>query len=176
VTPVAEDEVCVVCMSRNPKLRLDDALLHFPGLRERLGAAPPASREMGALSVSRKLRSVYRNGVALLGDASGSVDAITGEGLCLSFKQALSLAEALKSGRLQDYQAEHNALSRNPQRMATLMLTLDLNARFQRRALASLALHPKIFRSLLAVHVGSQSLSDLFSWQLVRFCRTFLEA
>jgi 2-polyprenyl-6-methoxyphenol hydroxylase-like FAD-dependent oxidoreductase len=176
VTPVAADETCVVSMTRTPRLRLDDALVHFPRLQERLTNAKSTSREMGTLTVTRRLRRVATHEFALVGDASGSVDAITGEGLCLSFKQSLSLAEALKSGRIESYQRWHRSLSRRTQLMASLMLTLDRNAAFQRRALAGLAIHPRIFASLLAVHVGSQNFSNLFSWQLLNFCRTFLEA
>ncbi len=176
VTPVAADEVCVASMSRDAKVRLDDALAHFPEVRERLAGAVPTSREMGALSVSRKLRRVCRDDIALIGDASGSVDAITGEGLCLSFKQALSLAEALRSGNLYDYQSEHNVLSRRPHFMGALMLTLDKHASFQRKALSGLASCPNVFSSLLAAHVGEGSFADLFSWHLLDFCRAFLEA
>jgi flavin-dependent dehydrogenase len=176
VTPIDHDEICVVSMARSPKLRLSDALVHFPALQEQLKGAGPTSREMGALSISRKLRRVCLNDLALVGDASGSVDAITGEGLCLSFKQALSLAQALASGNLNDYRSEHAALRRRPQAMAALMLTLDKSPTFQRKALAALALCPKVFASLLAVHVGTGSFSDLFSQQLLRLCLAFLEA
>ncbi|HWF46029.1 MAG TPA: FAD-dependent monooxygenase, partial [Bryobacteraceae bacterium] len=163
ITPVAPDEICVVSMAWSPKVRLDDALAHFPVLRERLADSEPISRERGALTTSRGLRRVCKDGVALIGDASGSVDAITGEGLCLSFNQALSLAAALRSGNLRDYETEHRLLSRRPQTMAALMLTLDRSRSLQKRALASLAVHPKLFASLLAVHVGGRSFADLFS-------------
>lgn len=176
VTPVAHDEVCVVGMSRSPRLRLDAALDGFPQLRERLGSASPASSDRGAPSVSRTLRRVCREGAALVGDASGSVDAITGEGLSLSFKEALSLAEALRAGELERYQSEHVALSRRPRVMSALMLTLDSGASFQRRAMAGLASHPKLFETLLGVHVGGRSFSDLFGWRLLHFCRGFLFA
>ena len=176
ITPVANDEVCVVAMSRDSKLRLDEALLHFSHLQARLAPAQQVSRERGALSVSRKLRSVCNNRVALVGDASGSVDAITGEGLCLSFKQALSLAHALRSGDLNLYQQQHVAQSRRTHLMGKLMLTLDAGPGFQRRAIATLASHPAVFKSLLSVHVGVRPFSDLLSWQLVHFCRTFLIA
>jgi menaquinone-9 beta-reductase len=176
ITPIAADEICVVSISRSPKVRLDDALAHFPALGKRLAAVEPASREMGALSTSRKLRTVCENDIALIGDASGSVDAITGEGLCLSFKQALSLAAAVRSGDLRVYQAQHRLSRRRPELMSRLMLTLDKHSGFQRRALAALACCPAIFDSLLAVHVGAGSFVDLISWRLVGFVRAFLEA
>ena len=176
ITPVAPGEICVVSMARSPKVRLDDALAHFPALRERLAGVGHSSREKGALTISRTLRRVSQDRIALIGDASGSVDAITGEGLCLSFRQAVPLAAAIELGDLEAYETSHRRFSRRPQRMASLMLTLDRSRSFQKRALASLAAHPAIFASLLGVHVGGQSFCDLISWQLLSFCRTFLEA
>jgi menaquinone-9 beta-reductase len=173
ITPVGREEVCVVAMSQT-KMRLDDVLAQFPQLQDRLAAAERSSRDMGALSVSRSLRRVCNQRVALVGDASGSVDSITGEGLCLAFQQALILPEALACGDLERYESEHRRLTRLPGRMASLMLTLDKHMGFQRRALAGLARHPNLFASLLSVHVRERPFADLFSWQLVRFCLDFL--
>lgn len=176
ITPVAEDEVCVASLSRDPSWRLDSALTLFPGLRSRLGGAPIASSEMGALSVSRVLRRVYRGNLALLGDASGSVDAVTGEGMCLAFKQSLELAEAVQVGNLRRYQLRHRRLSRRPRAVGKLMLMLDRHPSLQKRALDSLARHPSVFASLLAVHAGGETFSGLLSWDLLQFCRAFLAA
>ena len=176
VTPVASDEVCVVVISRDSKLRLQEALSDFPEVSSRLMGVAPASTEMGALSVSRSLKSVRRKNVVLIGDASGSVDAITGEGICVSVKQAHALAVAVENGNLELYQQLHLKLMRRPQTMASLMLTLQRNAHLQRRALAGLAQRPDIFKSLLAVHVGASSFLDLCSWRLLDFGRAFLAA
>src|SRR5215831_9226312 len=81
ITPVAAKEVCVVLISRDPHLRLDDALPQFPELAARLESADSASVERGAVTATRSLNAVARGNVALVGDASGSVNAITGEGL-----------------------------------------------------------------------------------------------
>jgi flavin-dependent dehydrogenase len=97
VTPVDAHEVCVALVSRSQDLRLDEALNHyFPALRSRLPASAASTRERGAVTGNISLRSVARGNVALIGDASGSVDAIAGEGICLSFRQAEMLAQALK--------------------------------------------------------------------------------
>lgn len=160
VTPVGAEEVCVVLMSRNPHLRLDEALPNILEIANRLSSAQAVTSECGAVSASRRLQSVYAGNVALVGDASGSVDAITGEGLCLSFKQAALLAEALADGDLKPYQAAHRRLARRPALMADLMLSLDLSTRLRYRAIRALSTAPRIFAKMLAMHVGELSPLD----------------
>ena len=155
VTPVAPHEIGVALLSRNPQLRVVHALRYFPELQSRLARAEATSREMGNLSLSRKFRRVTRDRVALLGDASGSVDAITGEGISLSFQQALALAQALDSGHLETYQRAHSALNRRPRFMSSLLLKLDAYPRLQRYAFAGLASFPGIFSACLAAHVSA---------------------
>ncbi|HEY7336943.1 MAG TPA: NAD(P)/FAD-dependent oxidoreductase [Bryobacteraceae bacterium] len=160
VTPVAPHQVCVVAISRDSHLRLDRALPAFPDLSARLTGAAIISAERGAVSASRLLRKVFRRNVILLGDASGSVDAITGEGLRLSFEQAFALASALPSGDLNAYQAAHRRLARRPAFMANLMLSMDRSAWLRRRALRAMASEPRIFAKQLAMHVGAISIPD----------------
>lgn len=176
ITPTATDEVCVASVSRDPHLRLDAALRQFPDLLKRIGDAEQLTPDRGALSVSRTLRSVATNGLALLGDASGSVDAATGEGLGLGFRQAVAVAEAIGSGNLRDYATAHRLILQRPRLMSELLLLLDRHPNFQRRTLAGLARHPKFFSELLAVHVGERSFPHLLPWELVHLCGTFLAA
>jgi len=159
ITPISAREICLVVIGRNPRMRLDDALPQFPDVVRRLAgaanrAAPP---ERGGVSASRRLKSVYRGNVALVGDASGSVDAITGEGLCLLFQQAVALAEALEAGDLARYQAAHRRIGRRPEFMADLMLLLDSRRGLRRRAIHALARHPALFGRMLAMHIGEIS-------------------
>jgi flavin-dependent dehydrogenase len=156
-TAVSNEEVCVAVASQDPTLRLQESLPGFPALHARLHGAETSSAERGSVSSNRKLKRVWRENVALIGDASGTVDAITGEGLGLSFSQAVALAECLKSGNLAGYQAAHRRLSRRPLLMARLMLMLDGRPRFQQRTLQAFRQRPEVFRRLLALHVGSLS-------------------
>jgi flavin-dependent dehydrogenase len=153
ITPVAADEICAVLISRDPRLRLDDALPRFPEVASRLGRAGH-DRERGSVTATRRLKSVCRGRVALIGDASGSVDAITGQGLCLLFQQAVALAGALDAGDLARYQREHRRIGRRPELMADLMLMLDGRRRLRRFALSAVDSYPSLFRRLLALHVG----------------------
>jgi flavin-dependent dehydrogenase len=149
VTPVSHNEVGIAMLSRDSHLRLGNALMEFPELQRRLQGAEVSSAERGALTVSRRLRRLFRGRTTLIGDASGSVDAITGEGLSLSFHQAVALSEALCSGDLRSYQAEHRRLSRRPALMARLLLALDRFPPLRRSAFRMLAFEPAIFAKFL---------------------------
>jgi menaquinone-9 beta-reductase len=160
VTPVAADEVCVALICRDPHLRLDAALTAFPELVSRLRGAEPSSVERGAISATHKLHRVYRGCVALVGDASGTVDAITGEGLSLSFRQAEVLADCFAAGNLERYQQVHRELARRPVLMARLMLTLDWKTSFRQRVMRAFGSDQRLFSRMLAMHVGALSPVD----------------
>jgi flavin-dependent dehydrogenase len=157
VTPLSNDETCVALISRDPRLRLEDAWVEFPNLAGRLRHAEPSSVERGAVTVTRRLKHVYSGNTALIGDASGSVDAITGEGLCLSFRQAIALADAMGKEDLESYEQAHHQLGRRPNRMGRLLLMLDRYPSLRKRALRSLAKDPELLARLLAVHSGEVS-------------------
>ena len=156
VTPVGPAEVCVALISRDPALRLEQALAAFPYVASQLASAKHRSVERGAISVTRKLARVCAGNIALVGDASGGVDAITGEGLCLAFHQADLLADCLIRRDLARYQREHRALARRPALMASLMLLLE-HRRLRDRVMRSFATKPKLFAHMLATHVGAAS-------------------
>jgi len=161
ITPVTPNEICVAVISRDPRLRLDAALEKFPAVAGRLKGLERTSVERGAVSATRKLKHVYRDRTALIGDASGGVDAITGEGLCLSFRQAILLSECLAAGRLDGYQAAHRNLTRRPALMSWLMLTLEARDSFRQRVMRVFAAQPRTFARMLALHVGVSSPLDL---------------
>ena len=176
VTPIADDEVGVAMISGDAKLRLNAALEEFPGLRQRLEAAEGCSREMGSVTGSRVLLNVFRRNVALIGDASGSVDAITGEGMSLSFQQAIALADACKARDLFRYELAHREMRQRPGMMAASMLLLARHKELRRRAFASLRRRPEMFDRLLALHLGEASFRELLGWQLLPLGATFLTA
>ncbi len=173
-TPVGREEVCVAMISRNPKLRLEDALGEFPELCRRLEGAEHASSERGAITVMRRLRRVYRGQTVLVGDASGGVDAITGEGLCLAFRQAALLGECLASRDLARYQKGHRRLIRRPALMARLMLFMARHPHLRRRTMQVFQSSPRSFAGMLAMHVGVGSTRDHITngislgWELLK--------
>jgi flavin-dependent dehydrogenase len=136
-------------------IRVSDLADLFPVLAGHLGRAEPDGPTSGAISMSTKLRSVVSSRIALVGDASGSVDAVTGEGLALAFRQANCLSTALAAGDLQSYDTRHRRMARMPLLMARILLVLDGDDRLRRMVFRSLAAHPRIFSGLLAIHVGT---------------------
>ncbi|MGD0666295.1 MAG: FAD-dependent monooxygenase [Bryobacteraceae bacterium] len=173
LTPVGDAEICVVLISRDHRQRLDRVLPRFPELARRLDAAGAASSDRSGVSATRRLRRVWHGNVALVGDASGSVDAITGEGLCLLFQQAEALAGALAVGDLALYQAAHRRIGRRPELMAHLMLLLDRHGRLRNRVLRAFAARPRLLSRMLALHVGELSFFDsaanglALGWQML---------
>lgn len=152
---VSRDQVCVALASRDSGLRLESGLQEFPALRARLRGAEALSAEKGALTGNRRFKRVRRGKVALIGDAAGTVDAITGEGVGLAFSQAVALAEGFESGNLARYQAEHRRLALRPRWMARMMLSLDGRSWLQQRTLQAFRKHPQVFPKLLGLHVGA---------------------
>jgi flavin-dependent dehydrogenase len=175
VTPLGSEETCVVLVSPEPQARFEEAWREFPGLAARLQDAELSSAERGGFTATRRLPRVYRGNVALTGDASGSVDAITGEGLCLSFRQALALANALEAGKLEGYQSAHQRLARRPNLMSRLLLLLGRNVPLRQRVLRALTKDTDLFARFLAVHAGESSTLH-FTATSLRFGYQFLAA
>ena len=167
VAPVSSEAVCVIGMARNPQLRMTGVLEELPWLAEKLcgGKAQrtPLDGERGGGMMTRRLTHVARNRVALVGDASGSVDAITGEGLAMGFRQALLLADCLAneslSQGLKRYDRLHPEIMRVPLVMARAMLLMDRYPMLRERALHMLAAKPALLARMLGVHVGAEPLS-----------------
>jgi len=153
-TGVNHDQVCIALASHDPKLRLEEGLKSLPALHARLQGAEVVSSERGALTGNRQFARVWKKNVVLIGDASGMVDAITGEGIGLAFSQAISLADSLCSGDLNAYQREHRRLALRPKWMARLMLSMDRRPQLQQRTLKIFQRNPEIFQRLVEFHVG----------------------
>ncbi len=165
---IAHDEVCVAVTSRNPLLKFHDAFGQVPQLAYRLSGAPVTNKARGARASLRRLKRVYRGAVALVGDASGSVDPLTGEGIGLGLRQAAALVEAIKRSDLQSYQAAHEGIGRMAHLTSRLMLFLDLHPHWRRRALRTFAAEPSLFARMLNAQVGELALSQCGLDLLVR--------
>lgn len=172
-TPVNAQEICVVLISNSPHARFEEYVKVFPTLAERLAGAEVVSTERGAVTNMFELKRVQLGNVALVGDASGSVDAITGEGLALSFLEASALADALAAGDLSLYQNAHRKLFRRPRLMGNILLLLGRKNGIRGRAFRAFEKVPQLFDRLLAFHVGELGPLQLaaagarYGWQLL---------
>ncbi|MCU1342978.1 MAG: monooxygenase, FAD-binding [Candidatus Acidoferrum typicum] len=174
-TPIAAHEVCVSVLSRDANLRISQALPQFPELAGRLRDATPVTRELGNATSLNRFAAVTRGRMALVGDASGSVDAITGHGLSLAFHQAILLAEAFERGNLAHYESAHRKIAVMPALMSRLMLMMDRNSWVRRKTLHLFENMPDLFSKLLSIHTGTVPLSSVshgemigIAWKLLR--------
>lgn len=161
VTPTAANEVCIALLSGNPRLRIARALDQFPDVARHLRGASPALAEAGAITALGRARRVERGNVALVGDASCSIDGIAGQGLSLAFQEAIALGQALSLGDLGAYGRVHRQITKMAVRMTELLLLMDRSRWIRRKALRLFAAQPSLYAKLMAVHIGDSS-SDSF--------------
>jgi flavin-dependent dehydrogenase len=152
VTPVAPDQVGVAFLWSGRKADFDDLLETLPDLKARIAGAPVVSRDRGTGPLRQRARAVRRGNVALVGDAAGYFDAITGEGMAVAFHESAALVEALVAGDLGRYAAAHRAINRLPDIMTGLVLALESRPRLRARAVRALAAEPALFSKLLGIH------------------------
>jgi 2-polyprenyl-6-methoxyphenol hydroxylase-like FAD-dependent oxidoreductase len=172
---MAGQEVGVAVISPDPALRVEEALARFPVLAEKLRGATQTTREIGDATGLRILPAVTRERVALVGDASGTVDAVTGHGLSLSFQQAIPLAEAMRLDDLAHYQHAHRHIAAVPIAMSRLMLLMAGSDWIRRRTIRLFQDTPGLFSRLLAIHAETMPLSSVgmaeiagFGWKFLR--------
>lgn len=140
-----------------------EALLgRFPALAARLEGAAPASEDRGAGPFRRAARTRTLDRLVLLGDAAGSLDALTGEGLSLALGCALDLAAlapgALAAGAGRDSLAPYERAWRRrfvPYALSTRALLAITRRPALRRALIALSARaPAPLTRLVAATVG----------------------
>ncbi len=175
VTPTADDEVCVAVLSHDPGLRIEPGLAHFPGIAKHLNWARPRTAELGNVTSLGHARGVISGNVALVGDASFSVDGISGLGLTLAFQQAVLVAEAFSREDLTYYEDAHRKISVAPWRMTRLLLLMDQSAWVRRKVLRLLARKPALFSRMMSAHMAQTMNETLHTtemlglgWQVLR--------
>jgi flavin-dependent dehydrogenase len=135
LTPVAPDLLGVAILSAH-RVGFDEQLAGFPELRARL--VEPAGPVRGAGPLRQRVRARVAGRVLLVGDASGYVDALTGEGLALAFAQARAAVASIADGDPGRYEREWHALTRR-YRLLTESLLAASRAGPLRRALVPAA-------------------------------------
>jgi len=161
VTPSGAHRVGVAFLWEDGRLTetpdFDHLLSRFPVLATRLMGANPDSRVLGAGPLRQGVLARTARRAALVGDAAGYVDAITGEGLSLGFEQARLLAEvlpgALAAGATetstQRYERESARAFRRYARLANALLWTARRPRLRRFVVNRFIEVPAVFGAVL---------------------------
>jgi flavin-dependent dehydrogenase len=149
VTPLGPDRVGVAVLSHGRAPAPAQWAELFPELTRRLGAAP-AGRLRGAGPLEQRVRGVLAPGVALVGDAAGYLDALSGEGLALGFGSALALMRRFAGGELWRYPRDHRRITASYYRMTRLLLAFARRPRCRAFAIRFLSRNPRVFSALLS--------------------------
>lgn len=112
VTPVAADTVGVAMLGGRT-VDYDTALAGVPELAERLAGAHAIDDRRGAGPFGQRTRARVHGRVLLVGDASGYVDALTGEGLRVGFDQARAAIAAVLDGEPDGYEKRWREVTRD---------------------------------------------------------------
>ncbi len=150
VTPVGPDAVNVAflwsprALPRESETGFDALLARFPVVARRLEGAAPLDEARGSGPLWRPTRARSAGRIALVGDAAGYVDAVTGQGLSLAFTGAEALVDALPRA-LSNEAALSLALTRYDRSLRSAWRRYAVPA----RALLALADRPTMRRSAL---------------------------
>jgi 2-polyprenyl-6-methoxyphenol hydroxylase-like FAD-dependent oxidoreductase len=147
ITPVADDEVGVAILGPQG-LSLDAAIEKVPELASRLAGASPTSTLRGAGPFPHATTKRVAGRVLLVGDASGYVDAITGEGLRVGFDQAHTVVEAITADDPAGYEKTWKHTTR-PFRVLTAGLTALATSPLRPAIVPAAHAMPKLFGSIV---------------------------
>jgi menaquinone-9 beta-reductase len=174
VTPVAPDQVGVALLWSGEARGFDDLLARLPTLCARLAGVPVSSQDRGVGPLHQRVQAPRAGNLALVGDAAGYLDAITGEGLAVALHESAALVEAILAGDLSLYGAAWRRINRLPNVMTSLVLALERRPRLRRRVIRALAAEPALFSRLLGIHARTLPARDLgldgalrLAWRLV---------
>lgn len=166
LTPLA-GETGVALLWEGAARGFDDLVaMRFPAdFARRLAGATSTSRDRGAGPFRQRARGAVAGRVALVGDAAGYVDALTGEGLALGFREAVALGDALVDalvdGNLGRYARAARRLRRTPETITRLALVAARRPRLGHRLVAALARDPALFSRLLGALGAAAPLRSL---------------
>ncbi|HZP42002.1 MAG TPA: NAD(P)-binding protein [Candidatus Binatia bacterium] len=169
VTPVASDEVGVAFLGRTGGRAFAALVADFPALRTRLARATPVTPARGAGPFRQRVRRRARGRVALVGDAAGYVDALTGEGLTLALRGAVALVDTLADGRpLREWERAWRRITLGHRVVTHALLAVARAPRVRARLVRGLAADPALFDRLLAIASGEAPLAALGVGGLLR--------
>lgn len=111
VTPTADHGVGLSLLAPQG-VRFDDALAGAPSIAARVAGAAPLSELRGAGPFRQRRRARVAGRVLLVGDASGYIDALTGEGIRIGLAQARVAIAALAADDPTSYERSWRRVTR----------------------------------------------------------------
>ncbi len=157
ITPIAPDEVGVALLWAGGGGDFAEHLARFPALAVRLASAETVSETRGAGPFWQRARARFAGAVALVGDAAGYTDAVTGEGITLALRSAEALADVIAERRpLAHYERAWRRLSRAHRGFAALLGVGIAQPALRRAAFRALAAAPGAFDALLQLAAGER--------------------
>jgi flavin-dependent dehydrogenase len=164
LTPVGGSELGVALLFGGGPARWPELLARFPALARRLAGAEPTTRLEGAAHFRQRASRRFAPGLALVGDAAGYLDALTGEGVTLGLRCARALVDVVAAGApLAEYERRYRALSRPYYAMTGALLEVARRPWLRRRVVRALARRPALFDRLLAIDAGELPLRAVVS-------------
>ncbi len=123
VTPTGDGLVGIALLSRRG-VRFDDALAASPELAARVHGFEPMTELRGAGPLRQATRARTAGRVLLVGDASGYVDALTGEGIRIGVAQARAAVDAIAHRDPARYETAWNEVTRDFRRLTGALVGL----------------------------------------------------
>ena len=147
VTPVGEAQVGIAVLSdvRRP---LADHLVEFPTLAPRI-AGLELSRVRGAGPLRQAARRRTAGRVLLVGDASGYVDALTGEGIAIGLAHARAAVDAIVADDPASYEQTWRRIGRRHELLTRALLGASRVPPVRRHLVGAAALLPGVFTAVV---------------------------
>ncbi len=177
ITPTGKAELQIAFLWHREKFRerphnVYQALLsEFPALQRYSGS--PVGRPSGAGLLWKKSGGTTARGVILVGDAAGYMDALTGEGLSIGFKEAEAAqflstelgarGAPLDVSLLKPYSAACRRITANYRLTTRLLLFLSRRPSLIRNVIRFLSGRPKLLQTLLSVNMGTRRPSSVLA-------------
>lgn len=148
VTPVSEDIVGIAVLGERP-LDLSAAINALPVIAERLSGAQVASEVKGAGPLRQKTSARTKGRVLLVGDASGYVDALTGEGLRIGLSQAAAAVVAITNNDVESYEKEWFKITRSYRVLTSTLLWTATHPPLRRLIVPAACAMPWAFQKIV---------------------------
>jgi flavin-dependent dehydrogenase len=143
LTPVSPCLVGIALLTSS-RAGFDELLAGFPMIRDRVGGAT-MSKVRGAGPLRQRSARRVAGRVLLVGDASGYVDALTGEGIALGLAQARAAIAAIRLERPAEYEAAWHRLTWRYRWLTASLLGASRVSPARRAIVPAAARFPRIF-------------------------------